>query len=167
MLQLTVTDSAVTGNSMTGSGAVVATVNNASLIIANSSITDAATSGGARNSALGVFGRSLSLTGGSVATGDVLGAWIYNDSPLTPTDRLSLTVSDSTLMGTKGAAILVGGLAPREQLEVDTPQNRYEVQAGAQLRLGTNWAAWGQMNLQRGDSGYRNVIGQLGLRRSW
>jgi len=108
----TLVDSLVTGNS-TVTGAVASTVNNASLLLQGSRITDLATSGAATNAALGVFGGSVGLTAGSEATGDSSGAWMYNDSPLAPTGRLALTVSDSTLTGTNGAGILVGGLTPR------------------------------------------------------
>ncbi|MCU1124443.1 autotransporter outer membrane beta-barrel domain-containing protein, partial [Stenotrophomonas maltophilia] len=52
-------------------------------------------------------------------------------------------------------------------LGADVPRNRYEVQAGAELRLGQRWGAWGGVSVQRGDYGYRNVGGQLGLRRAW
>lgn len=115
----TLTDSDVVGNSGVGYGAVAATVNNSSLIIASTRITDSATSVAFSNSALGVFGGAIALTAGSSATGYATGAWIYKDSSLTPTDRLSLTVSDSTLKGTKGAAILVGGLAERYTTAAD------------------------------------------------
>jgi len=55
------------------------------------------------------------------------------------------------------------GGTPRATL----PTNRYEAQAGAQLKLGLKWSAWGDMRVQRGDGGYKEVAGQLGLRRSW
>ncbi|WP_445978479.1 autotransporter family protein [Stenotrophomonas muris] len=54
-----------------------------------------------------------------------------------------------------------------DTLAADVPRNRYEVQAGAELRLGQRWGAWGGMSVQRGDHGYRNVGGQLGLRMAW
>lgn len=54
-----------------------------------------------------------------------------------------------------------------DTLGADVPRNRYEVQAGAELKLGQRWGAWGGMSVQRGDHGYRNVGGQLGLRRAW
>lgn len=54
-----------------------------------------------------------------------------------------------------------------DTLGADVPRNRYEVQAGAELRLGQRWGAWGGMSVQRGDHGYRNVGGQLGLRMAW
>ncbi|WP_152905620.1 autotransporter outer membrane beta-barrel domain-containing protein, partial [Stenotrophomonas maltophilia] len=47
------------------------------------------------------------------------------------------------------------------------PENRYEVQAGAQLQLGQRWSAWGDLRVQRGDSGYRNHGAQVGLRAAW
>ncbi|WP_329843780.1 autotransporter outer membrane beta-barrel domain-containing protein [Stenotrophomonas sepilia] len=49
----------------------------------------------------------------------------------------------------------------------DVPRNRYEVQAGAELKLGQRWGAWGGVSVQRGDRGYRNVGGQVGLRMAW
>ncbi|MNC75276.1 hypothetical protein D3C75_1267800 [compost metagenome] len=54
-----------------------------------------------------------------------------------------------------------------ETLGADMPRNRYEVQAGAELKLGQRWSAWGGMSVQRGDHAYRNVGGQLGMRVRW
>jgi len=54
-----------------------------------------------------------------------------------------------------------------ETLGADVPRNRYEVQAGAELQLGTRWAAWGSATVQRGDDDYRSVAGQLGVRMAW
>ncbi|MBY6279258.1 autotransporter outer membrane beta-barrel domain-containing protein [Stenotrophomonas maltophilia] len=54
-----------------------------------------------------------------------------------------------------------------ETLGADMPRNRYEVQAGAELKLGQRWGAWGGVSVQRGDGGYRNVGGQVGLRMAW
>ncbi|WP_414492695.1 autotransporter outer membrane beta-barrel domain-containing protein, partial [Stenotrophomonas maltophilia] len=55
----------------------------------------------------------------------------------------------------------------QDVLGADVPRNRYEVQAGAELKLGQRWGAWGGMTVQRGDHGYRNVGGQLGVRMAW
>ncbi|MEN5203165.1 autotransporter outer membrane beta-barrel domain-containing protein [Stenotrophomonas sp. TWI700] len=54
-----------------------------------------------------------------------------------------------------------------EQLSGGLPQNRYEAKAGASLQLGGRWTAWGDLGLQRGDGGYKDVAGQIGLRSSW
>ncbi|PZT10328.1 autotransporter outer membrane beta-barrel domain-containing protein [Stenotrophomonas maltophilia] len=54
-----------------------------------------------------------------------------------------------------------------DRLGADVPRNRYEVQAGAELKLGQRWGAWGGVSVQHGDYGYRNVGGQLGLRMAW
>ena len=54
-----------------------------------------------------------------------------------------------------------------EQLSGGLPQNRYEAKAGASLQLGGRWTAWGDLGLQRGDGGYKDVSGQIGLRTSW
>lgn len=54
-----------------------------------------------------------------------------------------------------------------EQLDARLPENRYEVQAGAQLQLGQRWSAWGDLRVQRGDRDYRNHGAQLGLRAAW
>nr|WP_049440801.1 autotransporter outer membrane beta-barrel domain-containing protein [Stenotrophomonas maltophilia] len=54
-----------------------------------------------------------------------------------------------------------------DTLGADVPRNRYEVQAGAELKLGQRWGTWGGVSVQRGDYGYRNVGGQLGLRMAW
>ncbi|MEG0192445.1 MAG: autotransporter outer membrane beta-barrel domain-containing protein [Stenotrophomonas sp.] len=54
-----------------------------------------------------------------------------------------------------------------DTLGADVPRNRYEVQAGAELKLGQRWGAWGGLSAQRGDHGYRNVGGQVGVRMAW
>ncbi|MCW6028162.1 autotransporter outer membrane beta-barrel domain-containing protein [Stenotrophomonas sp. SRS1] len=54
-----------------------------------------------------------------------------------------------------------------ETLDAKLPTNRYEAQAGAQLRLGERWSAWGDLRVQRGDSGYKDAGAQLGVRRAW
>ncbi len=54
-----------------------------------------------------------------------------------------------------------------EQLSGGLPQNRYEAKAGASLQLGGRWTAWGDLGLQRGDGGYKDVAGQVGLRTTW
>lgn len=54
-----------------------------------------------------------------------------------------------------------------DTLGADVPRNRYEVQAGAELKLGQRWGAWGGVGVQRGDHAYRNVGGQVGLRMAW
>lgn len=54
-----------------------------------------------------------------------------------------------------------------DTLGADVPRNRYEVQAGAELKLGQRWNAWGGLSVQRGEHGYRNVGGQVGARMAW
>jgi len=54
-----------------------------------------------------------------------------------------------------------------DTLGADVPRNRYEVQAGAELKLGQRWGAWGGVSVQRGNHGYRNVGGQVGMRMAW
>jgi autotransporter family porin len=54
-----------------------------------------------------------------------------------------------------------------ERLEGGLPKDRYEAKAGASLQLGQRWTAWGDMGLQKGQGGYRDVAGQIGLRASW
>jgi autotransporter family porin len=54
-----------------------------------------------------------------------------------------------------------------QSLDAKLPTNRYEAQAGAQLRLGERWSAWGDLRVQRGDSGYKDAGAQLGVRRAW
>ena len=54
-----------------------------------------------------------------------------------------------------------------ERLAGGLPQDRYEAKAGASLLLGRRWSAWGDLGLQRGDGGYKDVSGQIGLRTSW
>lgn len=67
------------------------------------------------------------------------------------------------LRGDHGNSLLFDG----ERISATLPTNRYEAQAGAQLKLGLKWSAWGDMRVQRGDGGYREVAGQVGLRRAW
>nr|WP_312392521.1 autotransporter outer membrane beta-barrel domain-containing protein [Stenotrophomonas geniculata] len=54
-----------------------------------------------------------------------------------------------------------------DTLGADVPRNRYEMQAGAELKLGQRWGAWGGLSVQRGDHGYRNVGGQVDVRMAW
>lgn len=54
-----------------------------------------------------------------------------------------------------------------DRLEGGLPKDRYEAKAGASLQLGQRWTAWGDMGLQKGQGGYRDVAGQIGLRASW
>nr|WP_313310880.1 autotransporter outer membrane beta-barrel domain-containing protein [Stenotrophomonas geniculata] len=54
-----------------------------------------------------------------------------------------------------------------DTLGADVPRNRYEMQAGAELKLGQRWGAWGGLSVQRGEHGYRNVGGQVGVRMAW
>ncbi|WP_447906242.1 autotransporter family protein [Stenotrophomonas sepilia] len=54
-----------------------------------------------------------------------------------------------------------------ERLGADVPRNRYELQAGAELMLDARWSAWGGISAQRGDHGYRNMGGQVGMRMAW
>jgi len=54
-----------------------------------------------------------------------------------------------------------------ERVAGGLPQDRYEAKAGASLQLGGRWTAWGDLALQRGDGGYKDVSGQVGLRSSW
>ncbi len=67
------------------------------------------------------------------------------------------------LRGDHGNSLLFDG----ERISATLPTNRYEAQAGAQLKLGLKWSAWGDMRVQRGDGGYKQVAGQIGLRRAW
>ncbi|HGM6070314.1 TPA: autotransporter outer membrane beta-barrel domain-containing protein [Stenotrophomonas maltophilia] len=54
-----------------------------------------------------------------------------------------------------------------ETLRADLPRNRYEVQAGAELKISHRLGAWGGLNVQRGDHGYRDVSAQVGMRLGW
>ena len=54
-----------------------------------------------------------------------------------------------------------------EQLAGGLPKNRYEAKAGAELKFGERWSAWGDFGLQRGDGGYKEVAAQIGLRAGW
>ncbi len=54
-----------------------------------------------------------------------------------------------------------------DTLGADVPRNRYEVQAGAELKLGQRLGTWGGLSVQRGEQGYRNVSAQMGVRYAW
>nr|WP_243897973.1 autotransporter outer membrane beta-barrel domain-containing protein [Stenotrophomonas maltophilia] len=44
-----------------------------------------------------------------------------------------------------------------ERLQGGVPSCRVEIKAGAQLQLGERWSAWGEMGVQNGSGGYRNL----------
>jgi autotransporter family porin len=54
-----------------------------------------------------------------------------------------------------------------ERLAGGLPRDRVEASAGAQVRLGSRWSAWGDLGWQRGDGGYREANASLGLRAAW
>lgn len=54
-----------------------------------------------------------------------------------------------------------------ERVAGGLPRDRIEATAGAQLRLGARWRAWGDLGWQRGNGGYREAKASLGLRASW
>ncbi len=54
-----------------------------------------------------------------------------------------------------------------ERVAGGRPRNRVEAAAGAQLRLGSRWSAWGEAGWQRGSGGYREANASLGMRASW
>ncbi len=53
------------------------------------------------------------------------------------------------------------------RVQADTPASRVELKGGAQVQLGKRWTGWGDLGVQRGQDGYRNVSGQIGVRYSW
>ncbi|AWH24216.1 autotransporter outer membrane beta-barrel domain-containing protein [Stenotrophomonas sp. YAU14D1_LEIMI4_1] len=54
-----------------------------------------------------------------------------------------------------------------DRLGADVPRNRYEVQAGAELKISQRLRAWGGLSVERGDRGYRDASGQVGMRLGW
>ncbi|MDH0169915.1 autotransporter outer membrane beta-barrel domain-containing protein [Stenotrophomonas sp. GD04145] len=54
-----------------------------------------------------------------------------------------------------------------ERLRSDEPKDRYEVKAGAQASLGSGWSGWGEWGARRGQHGYREIMGQLGVKYAW
>ncbi|WP_342315749.1 autotransporter outer membrane beta-barrel domain-containing protein [Lysobacter sp. FW306-1B-D06B] len=52
-------------------------------------------------------------------------------------------------------------------LILDLPRDRYELKLGAQAQLGGGWTGWGQLGLQAGADGYRDVGGQVGVNYRW
>lgn len=54
-----------------------------------------------------------------------------------------------------------------ELLEGALPRDRYEARAGAQLRFGERWTAWGDLGVQRAQDNYREVMLQVGMRANW
>lgn len=55
----------------------------------------------------------------------------------------------------------------QRRVELRLPRDRYELLAGAQLRLGEAWSAWGQIAYRSGDHDYRDIGGQIGLGYRW
>lgn len=47
------------------------------------------------------------------------------------------------------------------------PRNVYQAKAGAQLRLGRRLTGWGELEVDNGDGGYRDVAALLGVKYSW
>lgn len=78
-------------------------------------------------------------------------------------NRVQPFVAANWLRGERGESMRFNG----ERLDAKLPQNRYELQTGAQLQLGQRWTAWGDLRVQRGDGGYRDQGAQLGLRAAW
>ncbi len=54
-----------------------------------------------------------------------------------------------------------------QSVAAEVPRNRYEMQAGAEMRFGERVSAWGGLSLQRGEHRYRNTAAQIGLRMAW
>ncbi len=54
-----------------------------------------------------------------------------------------------------------------QTMAADIPRDRYEVRAGAELKLGHRWGAWGGLGVQHGSGGFREVNGQVGMRLAW
>ena len=54
-----------------------------------------------------------------------------------------------------------------EQISRDLPANVYEAKVGANVELGSGWSGMGQLGMQRGSEGYRDVNAQLGVKFSW
>ena len=54
-----------------------------------------------------------------------------------------------------------------EQLIGGAPGDRYELKVGVQAEFGEGWTGWGQLGAQDGEDDYRDVGGQIGLKRSW
>jgi len=54
-----------------------------------------------------------------------------------------------------------------ERVAGGVPRDRVEASAGAQVRLGSRWSAWGDTGWQRGDGGCREATASLGLRAAW
>ncbi|HEL4831121.1 TPA: autotransporter outer membrane beta-barrel domain-containing protein [Stenotrophomonas maltophilia] len=54
-----------------------------------------------------------------------------------------------------------------EVLKAGIPRNRYELSAGARVEFRSGFSAWGGLGVMRGDHGYREATGNLGVAYTW
>lgn len=54
-----------------------------------------------------------------------------------------------------------------EVLKAGIPRNRYELSAGARVEFRSGFTAWGGFGVMRGDHGYREATGNLGVAYKW
>ncbi|MDH1660366.1 autotransporter outer membrane beta-barrel domain-containing protein [Stenotrophomonas sp. GD03777] len=89
-----------------------------------------------------------------------IGARVFGHATNTRFNRVQPFLEVNWLRSHHDTSISFDGDVVRKHL----PRDRYEVKAGAELELGSSWSGWGSAGLQKGRGGYRDVMGQMGLK---
>jgi autotransporter family porin len=95
--------------------------------------------------------------------GSRVGVRVFGHAATEAGNRVQPFVAANWLRESQGNSLRLDG----ERVSGGLPQDRYEAKAGAALQLGSRWVAWAELGLQRGDGGYRDMTGQVGLRSTW
>lgn len=104
------------------------------------------------------------VTGSDVGgLGSRVGVRVFGHAATDAGNRVQPFVAVNWLRASHGNSLRLDG----ERVSGGLPQDRYEAKAGASLQLGSRWTAWADLGLQRGDGGYRDMTGQVGLRSTW
>lgn len=93
-----------------------------------------------------------------------VGARLYGHSTDASGNRVQPFIGVNWIRNGDGAnAVWMG----EQRLQGIVPKNAYEAKAGAQMQLSPNLTGWGELNVQKGDYGFRSVGGQLGVKYVW
>ncbi|MET0891589.1 MAG: autotransporter outer membrane beta-barrel domain-containing protein [Stenotrophomonas maltophilia] len=95
--------------------------------------------------------------------GSRIGMRVFGHAATEAGNRVQPFASVNWLHESHGNSLRLDG----ERVSGGVPQDRYEAKAGASLQLGSRWTAWADLGMQRGDGGYRDMSGQVGLRSTW
>lgn len=95
--------------------------------------------------------------------GSRMGVRVFGHAVTEAGNRVQPFVAVNWLRESHGNSLRLDG----ERVSGGPPQDRYEAKAGVSLQLAARWTAWADLGLQRGDGGYRDLIGQVGLRSAW